>query len=254
MSLLTEEELATREDIFFAVVNEIVTEHYPDVALEPLTEEDAYLFSILLDHFVEEYKNPTLYETYVASTLGQDAPDHNDALYEELVDLLLDESIGSKIASIAHGVQHFLAGKKHGHLVKRKAGAEAKVASAKKKSAAYARKMGKQPKASGVAGHLKSGWQKERSAVLKGRVASAKAEHGKAEKRAQAAETQHQEAGAKRSELAKKIDTGIAAKKSELARKVHAGVSNVKKKVTSTINKGATRLGAAASRVASKFH
>lgn len=239
MALLTEEEIGKREDIFFELVEHIVQEHYPDIVLEPITEEDAYLFSIALDHFVENYRNPTLYESYVAASQGQEEPDFNDALYEELVDLLLDESIGSKIATVAHGIRHFLAGKKQERATKRTAATAQKLATAKKKASAHAWSAGNKPKSSGVMGTMQSQWHKERAGALKARTAAAKTAHAEAEKRAKEATAKHQEAGAKRAGLAKKIDTGI---------------SNIKKKVTGAIHQGAARVAGAASRVASKFY
>lgn len=239
MSLLTEAEIVKREDIFFELVEDITKEYYPDVKVEPLTEEDAYLLSIMLEHFVENYKNPTLHETYIATMMGQEEPDHNDELYEEIVDILLDESIGSKIATVAHGIQHFLSGRQHAKLAKKSAATAARLNVAKRKAGEYAKKLRGQKKSTGILGSIKTGWQKDRSNVLKSRTAAAKSTHDIAHGKTQAALAKHQDIGAKRAGLAHKIDTGL---------------SNIKKKVTGTIHKGASRLGAAASRVASMFH
>ena len=102
---LTEAQKLQSEDLFIALVEAVSTEHYDMNEQYEMTEDDAYITSILMDYFVENYHHLTLKESAVQALTGVDV---NEALFDELIEFMLDESIGTFVAGAAHGIRNLL--------------------------------------------------------------------------------------------------------------------------------------------------
>lgn len=229
---LTEQQIQERTELFFDLIADLTEELYEVSEDHEPTEEELYITSILMDHFIEEMKVPSLNESVTWAVTGQDP---NQVLYDELIDALLDESIGSMVAGAVHGVQGAVA-KVGKALAQRKAASLKQKASAAKQKAGMAAKTAKQAsKAPGIVGALKSGFAKS-----------------KAEKLAQKADVAGSKAGiaaTNRNAAANKVKA-IQTRKSRLANKIDTGIQNIKSKVKSAVTGGAAKIGAAAGRLA----
>lgn len=216
---LTEQQIKDRTELFFDIISDLAEDLYDVSDDHEPTEEDLYITSIMMEHFIETIKVPSLNESVQWVVTGQDP---NKELYDELIDAMLDESIGSMVAGVAHGVQGAAA--KIG-----KALAQRRAASLKQKASA-AKAQAKQVKnAPGVIGALKRGFYQAKADKLSTKASQAATNRDAAVNKAKAVQT-------RKSRLAKKIDTGI---------------QNVKSKVKSAITGGAASIGSAAGRLVS---
>jgi hypothetical protein len=216
---LTEQQIKDRTELFFDIISDLAEDLYDVSDDHEPTEEDLYITSIMMEHFIETIKVPSLNESVQWVVTGQDP---NKVLYDELIDAMLDESIGSMVAGVAHGVQGAAA--KIG-----KALAQRRAASLKQK-ASSAKAQAKQVKnAPGVIGALKRGFYQAKADKLSNKASKAATNRDAAVNKVKAVQT-------RKSRLAKKIDTGI---------------QNVKSRVKSAITGGAASIGSAAGRLAS---
>lgn len=103
------EQSEQKYDIIFGILNDFVNENFHIDENYEMTEEDAYITSIIVDYFQENFKFPTLEESVVESVTGVNI-NHN--LYYDLADVLMDESIGTFVAGAAHGISNYLAKRK----------------------------------------------------------------------------------------------------------------------------------------------
>lgn len=198
---LSEAQVSIRESEFLDLVECITKETYTLEEGYVMSEDDEIMFEAVLDYFVERYKEATMEEACKAIATGKDV---NEDLYIEIVEALLDESIGGFIAGAAHGIGNALAKRKNAkaqdtaskHLVKAQTSTD--------KSNAHA--------TSGGSGLL----HKVKGAFLKAKATSAT---DKFHKSAANANTTANAARAKRAKsagLASKIDTHIAKVKAKV--------------------------------------
>lgn len=238
MQLLSEQQVAFREQLFFSLIEQIVDEVYDiQEGYEP-TDEDLYITSIVLEHFIENYKEIPISEAAASVINGTDI---NEELYQEIYDIILDESVGKFIAGARYAIKG-LAAKAGQKLAGMKASrAKAAASAASKKAAEYAKankatlapKKGQEP--SGIMGAIKSGFVKAKHAKLQAKAKEAGYKSGQASTNL----------AAKRSAA-----SSVRAQKSKLASKIDTGISNVKKKAKSAVTSGASRVGAAVGRLA----
>ncbi len=229
---LTEQQIQDRTELFFELIADLTEELYEVSEDHEPTEEELYITSILMDHFIEEMKVPSLNEAVKWAVTGNDP---NQELYDELIDALLDESVGSMVAGAVHGVQGAVA-KVGKALAQRKAASLKQKASVAKQKAGMAAKAAKQTsKAPGIVGALKSGFAKAKAAKLaqKADVAGSKAGI----------------AATNRNAAVNKVKA-IQTRKSRLASKIDTGIQNIKSRVKSAVTSGAAKVGAAAGRLA----
>jgi len=227
---LTEEEIQQRQDTFLEFIQTMADELYEGLDEEyELTEEDAYLASIMMEHFVDNYTQLTLKESATLALTGQEDP--NQELFEEFIEMALDESIGGAVAGVVHGIKNLLSRRK---AKKASAGAAGAKASANviKAKAAKADKDAKGSK--GLVGVFKQA----KAAKLAARHDKSIDKSAAAQNAARAASRQHRSSLKARASLKSKIDTGI---------------SNVKKKVVGAVKSGAEKVASAAGRVAGSF-
>lgn len=227
---LTEEQKAKielSEEIFLEFIETMATELYEGLDEEyELTEEDAYLASVMMEHFVENYEQLSLKESAVIALTGQEDP--NQELFEEFIEMALDESIGGAVAGVVHGIKNLLSRRKAKKAAAASAGAKASANVIKAKAA----KADKDAKGSkGLVGVFKQA----KAAKLAARHDKSIDKSAAAQNASRAAGREHRSALKNRASLKKRIDTGI---------------DNVKKKVTGAVKSGANKVASVAGRVA----
>jgi uncharacterized membrane protein len=231
MQTLTESQISQREDIFINFIDSILEEFYDFSDEYEMTEEDAYIASIVLEHFIENYKVPTLNDAIVESVSGYDV---NQELYLEIIEALIDESVGSFVAGALHGVRN-LSSKA---ALKRRQGQASRAVSGRSLAAQKYKAAAKQMHANKAKGTFSQAFHQGKTDTLK----------NKAEKAATAANRAAQER-----EYARSTHRSNVADTKKLAHKIDTGLSNVKNKITSTIKHGASRFGHAIGRIAGAF-
>jgi hypothetical protein len=93
-------EFNTKEKIFVDFLED-VSEYYEKPNRE-LTQEDIEIVSIMMEYFDENYKIQSLNESAKNVLIGYDP---NQELYEEIVSIMMDETLGSAIANVAYGLK-----------------------------------------------------------------------------------------------------------------------------------------------------
>lgn len=229
---LTEQQISNRESLFLEIIEELCSDLYNVSNDHEATEEDLYIASILMDHFVESLRLPSLDESVTWAITGMDP---NTDLYEEIIDSMLDESVGSMVASAVHGVGGVLSQMKKRMAQKSASSAKTAASAARSKAQAAQQKAKASSKATGILGTIKSSFHKAKAAKLAGK--------------AQAASLKASQAATNREAAANKAKA-VQTRKSRLAQKIDTGISNIKSKVKSAITSGASRLGGAAGRLA----
>jgi hypothetical protein len=227
---LTEEQVQAREDIFIDLIEAISKSHYDLNEEYIMTEDDAYITSILMDFFVENYKQPTMRDSVVESYTGVGP---NDELFEAMITLMLDESIGSFVAGAAHGLNKVFANKKQ----QRTGGNVRSTAHAARRAKSKYDLVG--DKSEGKPVNTLSG------AFHAGKLKTAGAKMQKAADKKHDAEQEHA--------AATKAHSDIVAKQKNLAQRIDTGISNVKNKVTGAVKSGANKVAGAIGRVAGHF-
>jgi hypothetical protein len=214
-----------KQDLFFTILEDFVDENYNVPEGYEMTKEEAYIVSILLDYFEENYKVPTLEESLLEDITGYDV---NAELYEEIMDVLMDESVGTFVAGAAHGIKNYMSSRKLDKATKSQQAAKVKknVALQKAKEASKAAKSA-QKDATNIIGNIKAGYKQGVAAAKDSKAGTAMAKYSQAEKERKSAAGTHQYNVGKTKDLANRIDTGI---------------SNVKNRVKSALNTGAARV------------
>ena len=224
---LTEEEIQQRQDTFLEFVETMAEELYEGLDEDyEMTEEDAYYASIMMEHFVENYVQLSLKESAVLALTGQEDP--NQELFEEYIEMALDESIGGVVAGAVHGIKNLLSRRKA-----KKAAAGA--AGAKASANVIKGKMQKADKAAKGSKGLSGVFKQAKAAKLASRHEKSVEKSAAAQNAARAASKEHRSSLKARASLKSRIDTGV---------------SNVKKKVVGAVKSGANKVAAAAGRVA----
>lgn len=214
-----------KQDIFFTMLEDFVDENYNVPEGYQMTKEEAYIVSILLDYFEEKYKVPTLEESLLEDITGYDV---NAELYSEMMEVLMDESVGTFVAGAAHGIKNYMSSRNVDKATKAQQAAKIKknVALQKAKEASKSAKDATKD-ASGLLGNIKAGYKQGVSAAKSDKASTAMAKYSQAEKERKSAAGTHQYNTQKTKELANRIDTGI---------------SNVKNRVKSALNTGAAKV------------
>lgn len=224
---LTEEEIQQREDTFLEFIETMAEELYDGLDEEyEMTEEDAYYASVMMEHFVENFVQLSLKESAIVALTGQEDP--NQELFEEFIEMALDESIGGVVAGAVHGIKNLLSRRKAKKASAGAAGAKAKANEIKGKMTA-ADKAAKGSK--GLSGVFKQA----KAAQLAKRHEKSIDKSAAAQNASRAAGKEHRSALKDRASLKKRIDTGV---------------TNVKNKVKGAIKSGANKVASAAGRVA----
>lgn len=245
MQQVNEELQLERQELFFQILDDFISENYEVDEDYVMTEEDAYITSILLDYFEENYKFPTLEESTLEAITGYDT---NTKLYEELAYILMDESVGTFVAGAAHGIRNFLSARaaKKATAQKDKAkeafGKYTTNPNTKKKPQLKVDVAQKQHDATdygkGVVGTVKK-------AFNQGKIDKTREKAEKARSVMQAAETKRKSAVAK--------NQNNRAKTGALANRIDTGISNVQNRVKQAISTGASRVGGFLGRAAGAF-
>ena len=204
---LTESQIASREELFYELIEFIVTEHYEFDPDYEITDEDAAITEGVMQYFVEQYKEPSLQENINEAVTGFNI---NEELYLDIIEtILLDESIGSFIAGAVHGAGNFLANQKAAHTSKvLSKSAKASMAAGSKRKRLNLNKAGD----SGLMHSLKTTYQNK----LADRASKRQSDDTLAN---QAAHSKMRDKEAMRTGLANKIDTKIADTKEKLKNK-----------------------------------
>lgn len=224
---LTEEEIQQRQETFLEFIETMAEELYDGLDEEyEMTEEDAYIASIMMEHFIENYIQLTLKESATLALTGEEDP--NQELFEEFIEMALDESIGGAIAGAVHGIKNLLSRRK----AKKASGA---AAGAKAKAGEIKGKMQKADKAAKGSKGLSGVFKQAKAAKLAARHEKSVEKQAAAQNAAKAASREHRAKLKDRASLKKRIDTGI---------------TNVKNKVTGAVKAGAHKVASAAGRVA----
>ena len=224
---LTEEQKNQREGLFFEFIEIMAQELYNEVNENyEISEEEAYLASLMMEHFVENYIFLSLKESAILALTG--AEDPNLELYEEFIDLALDESLGGAVSGAVHGIRNLI----NKYRAKRAAGAAASTLKSHEKLYNKMRSAKKDAKkATGLSGTFK----KAKAASLEKRRNVAFDKASSAYTASKDAQSKHIQGLQKRAELKRKIDTGV---------------SNIKNKVKGAVKSGAERVASVAGRVA----
>ena len=207
MYLTEEERITGTQDLFLETIADVVSDIYDLSGEYTMTEEDDFVTSIIMDYFVEHYKQPTMRDSVMESFTGVNL---NQALVEEIMEVILDESIGGFVAGAAHGLNTMFA--------KQKANvAGMKSASAAKSHDKVYDKMRSAQKAAKTSTGLSGVFHKAKAGALEKRRDTASVKRDAAYNAKQSAAGAHEIAQTKRSNLAHKIDTGISNFKNKAA-------------------------------------
>jgi hypothetical protein len=232
------------EEDIFSFISDIVYENYvlSEDTVEP-TEEDLYVLNLVIEYAIDNSQDPDI---------------------EEIVEqLVLDESIGSAIATAVHGI----ANKFRQNRLQSATNKQQKASDKLKRSENITKSANRPPAGGGILSRLahkvRVGFHKARQGSYRKSAEKATAAHATAQAKA--------DAGQKRqSDLSAKIDTGIDKAKSAVQSRVDQAKSAVKSKVDqaksaikskmqsakakvgSAVEKGAEKVGNIAGRVVSK--
>lgn len=233
--MLTEEQIAVREEALLGLIDSIAEDCSELPEDYQMTEEDAYIASIIMDHFVENYQQPTMREAVTMSLMGFDI---NDELYEEVIEMMLDESVGTFVAGAAHGIRNALSKFSASRASTAQKKAKMKSTAITKKYKDYTSAVKKTPIKKGVLGQAKAAFQSAKATKMGSRADASATNSAQALSKSRSAMGKHQSNIQKSTNLANKIDTGI---------------SNVKNKVRGAVTTGAKKFGSALGKIAGKF-
>ena len=191
---LTEEEVLERDEIFFNILEQFIDDTY-DVSDDYMMDDDnEAMVEAVKEYFDSTFRFPTLRESALESYAGYDI---NNDLYEELSELMLDESIGGVIAGARFGVKQALAGY-------RKNRASSQWNAAKQKHDKLEMKS-----KSNMNQNNQSSFQRAKAARIQSRVNSAKTSRDAALTKKKSTAAAQQNTMGRRNSMANKIDTGI---------------------------------------------
>lgn len=230
MQNLTEEQIQERTELILTILDDFITETYDVDEDYVMTEEDAYITSIIVDYFEENFKFPTLKESALEAITGYDL---NTPLYEEIYDVLLDESIGTFIAGAAHGIRNALSAYRKYSATKNKVKTVETENKAQKRLKDFKTNTPK-PK-DGILKNPTSEFQKQKGIAIQKRADKARAAKVSAETKRKSAVGKHSANVDKTKQLASRIDTGV---------------QNIKNKTKQAISTGAMRIGGILGKVA----
>lgn len=226
---LTEQQIQSREEKFIELLDLMGEELYESIDESyELTEEDQEVAAIMMEYFVENYKDYSLREAAMVSLTGVDP---NAELVESFINLALDESIGQVVANVVHGVHNWLT--KHNE----KNAAAAHAAAKKHQEGRKAKMVAAQKATKGTTGM--------KAIFKKNKAETAEKKHDKAVDRTVAASNKHA--------AAKKEHEASVKKHTDLKNKIDSHIAKAKEKIKSSVKSGAERVVAAAGRAAGHF-
>lgn len=220
------------KEVFYEMMLEASESGYLSESLNEDVDASYAIYEVLESYFVENYKSYSVQETVHHVVMGS-VP--NEDLYDIIAEMVLDESIGSAIATAVHGIGQSIA-KKRAQMADKSASKKTEKArsSVSKAGAAASRAKSANRSVEGIKGHFKAALQKSRadkaSQKAKGDVAKGKLARDRAASMNKSAEDKAKA----RENLAKRIDNKI---------------SDTKKAVKNKANKAASTIG----RIAGKF-
>jgi hypothetical protein len=230
---LTEQQITLREDVFINFLETIAEELYDFSEDYEMTEEDAYVASIMMEHFIQNYKQPTLNDAVMESVTGYDI---NEDLFMEIIEAMMDETIGGFVAGAAHGIRNIVS--KFRAKSQQNTAAKAlktRAATNQKYQGAVKAMKTSATNSSGISGAIKAGFHKAKVTGLQQRHRDDSITASKT---------------AANRNLAKNIHRSNVRGTKNLANKIDTGITNIKNRVTGAIKTGASRFGSAVGKVA----
>jgi hypothetical protein len=211
--MLQEEKNQIAQDIAIAFIGEMIDEHYASLFEDQeyqATEEDYAAFEAVVEHFVENYKHPTIFEAAWESHTGNNI---NQELFDEMYETLLDEGLGKFVAGAVHGIRNYFSGRKAEKTQQNLNKAKEKYAANKKVASS---------RGGGFMGAAKRGYAKSRERTLGKNI-------GKKTAAANVAQSAHAENKRKTTNLARRIDRKVSNVGSKIGGAVGSFVSKFKK-------------------------
>jgi hypothetical protein len=203
---LTEEQTLERDEIFFTILDDFITENFDVPEDYEMNEEEELVVSIMWEHFAENYREPTLNEAVIQSVTGRDV---NQDLFDELYEALMDESIGGFIAGARHGIQNKLRQFSVNRAAKKTGNAAAKATSAGIAAQKAAKAHANAKYGSGVIDRVRKGFAGTKVKKAQQKAAAAKSNFNAADRKERSARQNLTKGINARNTLKRKIDTGI---------------------------------------------
>jgi predicted nucleic-acid-binding protein len=208
--MMIRQELNTQSEEALLGLMDIIAEDCSELSEDyEMTDEDAYIASIIMDHFVENYQHPTMREAVTMSLMGFDI---NDELYEEVIEIMLDESVGTFVAGAAHGIRNALSKYSASRASTAQKKAKMKSTAISKKYKDYTKSVKKTPIKKGVIGQAKAAYQDAKSIKLAQRADSSNYKSAQALSKSRSAMGKHQSDVQKSTNL-NSIDVTVANKR-----------------------------------------
>lgn len=199
--------------LFYEIMEECVSDGLLVESTVQDFDSSFAIYEVLEEIFIENYKPVTIEESVMA--IFTQTKDPNEALIEAITEALLDESIGSAVATAVHGLGHRIAAYKAGKAQaaeKMRTAAQNKAVSAAGAAASRAKSVEKKS-SGGIKGAFKTAVAQGRAEKAKGVAKKAYAAGMAARQKAKEAEETLSAKEKKRTELASKIDTRVGAAK-----------------------------------------
>lgn len=229
--ILSEELIQEREELFFEMVHGFIDKHYDVDEDYVMTEDDAYILSIMLEHFEENFRFPTLEESTLQAITGYDI---NQDLYEEMAYVMLDETVGTFIAGALHNIGKYMATRKYHKVAKTAEKAKAASKERPLKNVEKSEKItAKTDYGSGLKGTFLKAFHQSADAAARKHAEDLKAKAQEAERIRKTAQMNKinyvNKSVKKRDELAKKIDTGVEKVKQAPKKAAYSGATKAGK-------------------------
>lgn len=229
MQNLTEENILERDTLFFEMLDNFVDYKYDIEEDYVMTEEDAYILSIIYDYFIECYNFPTYQDLVLEDITGYDI---NDKLYEEISSLInINETVGTFVAGAIHGLRNMFYNQKKKSAKSRLDAARAREKASSQKVKEYTNKVNgvkKTPSVSSPISDAQKEYRKQKQSVLV--------------KKADQAKMARKTAGEMSQKMSGKL-TYSKQKTADLANRVDTGIQNIKNKAKQAIHTGASKIG-----------
>jgi hypothetical protein len=199
--------------LFYDIMEECVADGLLVESAEQDFDSSFAVYEALEEIFIENYKPVTLEESILAVVTK--AGDPNEELIEAITEALLDESVGSAVATAVHGIGSRIAAYKAGkaQAVANKRTAVQNRATAMAGAAAVKAKSAARKSSGGLVGTFKAAVAQGKAEKSKGIAKRAYAAGSEAREKSQAASAALAAKEQKRKDLAQKIDTKIGAAK-----------------------------------------
>lgn len=197
-----------RQALFLEMMEEISKDQPINEAVEYFDEAVA-IYEAVEEFFVENFRALTIEEQVVAVVRGIEV---NEDLYDVLAGAMLEESIGTAIATVVHGIGQRRAEKKAAAAEKdyQKKSEVAHQAGSLAAKRTLATKQADKSNKGTVVGTFKAAYARARSDKQYNKYLAAKKAKADADVASQTAQKGAEAKQQKRADLASKIDTGVA--------------------------------------------